>query len=53
LFACVDKGGGHTELSHVLEHGTVVNGVKGAHEVRVHDANVFVVDFGVSHHQKD
>jgi hypothetical protein len=27
LLPCVDKGGRHTELTHVLEHDTVVNGV--------------------------
>jgi hypothetical protein len=31
----------------------VVCGVKGAFEVRVHDVDVFVVEFGVLHHHDD
>jgi hypothetical protein len=53
LCASVYKGGGHTELAHVLEHDAVVCGVEGAYEVRVHDVDVFFVDFGVLHHHDD
>jgi hypothetical protein len=48
-----DKGWGHTELAHVLEHNTVVGGVEGAFEVRVHYVYVFVVYFCVLHHRDD
>jgi hypothetical protein len=53
LFAYVDKGGGHTELEHVHEHDAVVGSVESAIEVRVHDVDVFVVNFGVFHHHHD
>jgi hypothetical protein len=45
---CGNKGGGHTELSRMFKHYVVVSGgVEGALEVRVRDADVFVVDFDV------
>jgi hypothetical protein len=53
VFACVDKGGGHTELTHVFEHDAVVRSIERAFEVRVHDANVFVVEFRVLHRHDD
>ena len=30
MFACVDEGGGYTELGHMFEHDAVVGGVEGA-----------------------
>jgi hypothetical protein len=54
LFACVDKGGGHTELARVFEHYAVVGGIESAFEVRLHYVNVFVVLlFCVLHHHDD
>jgi hypothetical protein len=53
VFAGVYKGGGRTELSHVLEHDAVVYCIKCAFEVRVHDVDVFVVELGVLHHDDD
>jgi hypothetical protein len=53
LLASVDKGGGYTELAHVLEHNTVIGGVEIAFEVRVHYVDVFVVDICVLHHHDD
>jgi hypothetical protein len=50
LFACVDKGGGHTDLTHVLGHNAVVCGVEGSFDVGVHDVDVLVVYFGVIYH---
>jgi hypothetical protein len=46
---------GHTELAHLLEHNAVVRGVERAFEVRVrvHDADVFVVEFRVLHRHDD
>ena len=41
LLAYVDKGGGHTELTHVFEHDAVVRGIERAFEIRVHDVDVF------------
>jgi hypothetical protein len=41
LFACADKGGGHTKLAH--EHDAVVGDIEGAFEVRVRDVDVVVV----------
>jgi hypothetical protein len=37
-------------MAHVFEHDAVVCGVEGAFEVRVHDEDVFAVEFGVLHH---
>ena len=53
MFASVDKGGGHTELTHVFEHDAVVRGVKGTFEVRVHDINVFAVEFRILHRRNE
>jgi hypothetical protein len=53
LFVCVDKGGGHAEVAHVLEHDAVVGSVESAYEVRVLDVDVFVVIFCVFHHHDD
>jgi hypothetical protein len=53
LFTSFYKGGGHTELAHVLEHDAVVGGVEGAFQVRVHDVDVFVVYFCIFHHHHD
>jgi hypothetical protein len=53
LFACVEKGGGHTELAHVFEHDAVVGGIESAFEVRVHDVYVFVAYFCDLHHHDD
>jgi hypothetical protein len=53
LFACIDKGGGHTELADLFEHNAVVGGIESAFEVRVHDVDVLVVEFGVLHHHGD
>jgi hypothetical protein len=53
VFACVYKGGGHTELAHVLDHDAVVCCIKGACEVRVHDVYVFFVEPGVLHCHDD
>jgi hypothetical protein len=39
LFACVDKGGGRTEMAHVFEHNAVVGGIESAFEIRVHDVH--------------
>jgi hypothetical protein len=40
-------------LAHVFEHDAMVCGVEGAFEVRVHDVDVFLVDFRVPHHHDD
>ena len=53
MFAGIDKGGGHTELTHVFEHDAVVRGVEGAFEIRVHDVDVFVVEFRVLHRHNE
>jgi hypothetical protein len=53
MFASVYKGGGHTELVHVFEHHAVVCDVEGAFEVRVHDVDVFLINFGIFHHHDD
>jgi hypothetical protein len=53
VFACVDEGGGHTELAHVFEHDAVVGYVEGAPEVGIHDVKVLVVELGVFHHHDD
>jgi hypothetical protein len=53
VVAGVDKGGGHAELAHVLEHDAVVSGIEGAFEVGIHDVDVFVMNFGVLHHHDD
>jgi hypothetical protein len=47
LFAGVYKGGRHTKLAHVFEHDAMVCGIEGSREVRVHDIDVFVVNFGM------
>jgi hypothetical protein len=53
VFAGVDKGGGHTEVSHVFEHDAVVCCIKCALEVHVHDVDVFFVKFSVPHRHDD
>jgi hypothetical protein len=53
LFACVDEGGGHIESVHVVEHDAVIDYDEDAFKVRVHDADVFIVYFGVLHHHHD
>jgi hypothetical protein len=53
LFACDDEGEGRTELAHVFEHDAVVGCVEGVFEVRVHDVDVFIADFGFLHHHDD
>jgi hypothetical protein len=40
-------------LAHVFEHDAVVGGVEGALEVRVHDIDVFELNFGILHHHDD
>jgi hypothetical protein len=52
LLACVNKGGGHTELAHIFEYDAVVGGVGAFLEVRIHDVYVFVVHFDIlqDHH---
>jgi hypothetical protein len=37
----------------VFEHDSVVGGVEGVFEVRVHDVDVLVVNFGIFHHHHD
>jgi hypothetical protein len=37
----------------MFEHNTVVGGIEGAFEIRVHYLDVFLVDFGVFHHHDD
>jgi hypothetical protein len=36
-----------------VEHDAVVCGFQAAFEVRVHDVDVFVVNFGIFHHGDD
>ena len=44
---------GHTELTHVFEHDAVVRGVEGTFEIRVHDVDVFAVEFRVLHRHNE
>jgi hypothetical protein len=53
VFAGVDKGGGHTELTHVFEYDAVIRDVEGAFEIRVYDVDVFAVEFRVLHRHND
>jgi hypothetical protein len=53
LFACVDEGGGHTELTDVFEHDVVVGGIESAFEVCAHYVDVFVVYFCPTHQHDD
>jgi hypothetical protein len=53
VFASVYKGGGHTELAHVFDHDAVVCSVEDTLEVRVHDVDVFLVEFRVLRRHDD
>jgi hypothetical protein len=46
---CIDQGGGHVKLAHLLEHYAVVGSVECSFELHMNFINVFIPDFGVLH----